>query len=279
MTCIRLSLAGLLTLVLACVALPGVTYAQSLGLGFGLSLPMMDYFTHDVGREYRVTPALDSGYFPVLRTLENAPGGIVFHVDFLIPVEDFGIIDAVELRFDASRMGWRRSRVTHVACTPVDVANGPFDDAIVRYYPLRSVDSSCLDVAAYSAMRDISGDGLSSLWFFHFSGGGRYHLWANHDWQIYVGAHLGVTLATTMDSDTWWGGHIAALFGVAYRLSPLVWVALDAKILFMVTQAPEHYQDRLNHVHQTGGNIFTTFVQPNAYADFQLSIRFDFNAF
>ena len=265
-------LCGLSVLVLAlCFGSPAS--GQSLGIGFGLGFPLMDYMTGVTDREYRVTP--EPGYYPVLKTLENAYGSVHFNASLLL---DFDLPVDVEIRFDMARLRWRKSRITHVTCSPVDVVNGSFNDAIADYIPLSDVESSCLNKNTYSSTSDISKEERSSLWFFHISGGGRYAFYRSADWQIYAGGHLGLTIATTIDSDTWFGGNVDAILGVIFRLSDLIWLEFDAKILFMLTQVPMDSQTRINHEVQTGGNIVTSLVQPDAYVDFQISIRFDFNA-
>ena len=107
----------------------GGCYAQSLGFGIGVGIPLMDYFTGQTGREYRVTP--EPGYYPVLRTFENSIPSIQFGVSFLLNL--LGSLDA-EIRFDVSRMSWKRSVVTHVSCKPVDVVDGTFNDSIKYRY-------------------------------------------------------------------------------------------------------------------------------------------------
>ena len=67
------------------------------------------------------------------------------------------------------------------------------------------------------------------------------------------------------------------MIGMMYRLSELIWVELDIKLLVALTLAPEETQAHINHETQTGGNIFTSLIQPEVYLDFQLGIRFDFS--
>ena len=251
---------------------PAIASAQSFGLGFGLGLPLMDYMTGETDREYRITP--EPGYYPVLKTLENAYGSVHFNASLLLNLD---LPVDIEIRFDMTRMRWRKSVITHVSCTPVDVIDGNYSDVATTYIPLKDVEESCLNRNTYEAERDISKDERSSLWFFHISGGARYNFLKTEDWRLYAGGHLGLTLATTIDSDIWFGGNIDAIVGFMYRLSDLVWIELDAKILFMITQVPQDSQTRINHETQTGGNIFTSLIQPDAYVDLQLSIRFDFS--
>ena len=119
-------LCGLSVLVLAlCFGSPAS--GQSLGIGFGLGFPLMDYMTGVTDREYRVTP--EPGYYPVLKTLENAYGSVHFNASLLL---DFDLPVDVEIRFDMARLRWRKSRITHVTCSPVDVVNGSFNDAIAE---------------------------------------------------------------------------------------------------------------------------------------------------
>lgn len=251
---------------------PSFARAQSIGVGIGLGLPLMDYITEQTDREYRITP--EPGYYPVLKRYENAYGSVHFNASLLL---DFELPVDVEVRFDAARMRWRKSVVTHVSCVPVDVVDGSYTDVATKYIPLGKVDDSCINKMTYQSTKDISGDGLSSLWFFHISGGIRYAFYRSHDWQIFTGAHLGLTLATRITSKTWFGGNVGALLGVMFRLSDYLWVEFDAKIAFLVTQAPDDTQTRINHEKQIGGNILTSLVQPDAYVDFQLTIRFDFS--
>ena len=248
--------------------------AQSLGFGIGVGIPLMDYFTGQTDREYRVTP--EPGYYPVLRTFENNVPSIHFGANFLLEMTP--VIDA-EIRFDVTRMGWNKSVVTHVSCTPVDVVNGTFNDSIAKYVALKDVPSECLNRETYDAEESMDNDDLSNLWFFHISGGMRY--WFPESWQafrFFAGAHAGLTIATTIDSDTWLGGSVDAMLGAAWHVTDLVIFEFFARILFMVTQVPQDSQVRINHETQTGGNIFTSLVQPNAYVDFQISIRFDFRS-
>lgn len=256
----------------AILCVPGMVCAQSLGIGFGLGLPLMDYITGQTDRDYRVTP--EPGYYPVLEDWENAYGSMHFHASLIL---NFDLPVDVEARFDAARMRWDKSVVTHVSCKPVDVVNGSFNDASVDYVKLSEVDETCMNRETYNAEKDISGESLSSLWLLHISGGARYPFFSNQDWNIFAGGHLGLTIATMADFDTWLGGNIDAVVGVMYRLSDVIWIELDAKIEFMVTQAPQETQTRINHETSTGGNIFTSLVQPNAYVDFQFAIRFDFS--
>ena len=249
-------------------------HAQSIGIGFGLGLPLMDYYTNDVGREYRVTP--EPGYYPTLSTRENANGSLHLHVDVLLPFDDLFIIDEMEIRFDMARMRWQNARVTHVSCNPVDVVNGAFTDAATTYFPLGDVDPSCVNTDLYDANSDISEDELASLWFFHLSFGARYNFWSNDSWKLFTGLHLGITIATVMDGAIW-GGNASAILGAAYHLSELIWLELSVHLLFLLTEIPDDTQMRINHEAQTGGNILKSIVQPDAYIDFQLAIRFDFS--
>lgn len=253
---------------------PSTVRAQSIGVGIGLGLPLMDYITEQTDREYRITP--EPGYYPILKRYENAYGSIHFNGSLLL---DFELPVDIEVRFDAARMTWSKSVVTHVSCVPVDVVDGAYTDVSTDYIPLDKVDNSCINKATYQSTKDISGSGLSSLWFFHVSGGIRYAFYESYNWQIFTGAHLGVTLATRITSNTWFGGNVGALLGVMFRLSDYLWLELDVKIAFLVTQAPEDSQTRINHETQIGGNILTSLLQPDAYADMQLTIRFDFSDF
>ena len=248
--------------------------AQSVGFGFGLGIPLMDYYTNDVGREYRMTP--EPGYYPTLSTRENANGSLHLHANVLLPFDDLFIIDELEIRFDLARMRWQSARVTHVSCKPVDVVNGAFTDAATTYIPLGDVDPACLNTSTYEASHSISDEDLPSLWFFHLSAGARYNFWQNDSWKIFTGLHLGVTIATVMDGAIW-GGNIGAILGAAYRLSPLIWLELSCHLTFLLTEIPDDIQMRINHETQTGGNILTSIVQPDAYIDIQLAIRFDFS--
>lgn len=272
------ALRGLLGLLLflALFAPAHLAKAQSLGIGFGLGLPLMDYFTDEVDREYRVTP--ESGYYPVLKRLSNSLGTVHFHADFLIKIEAIPILSDIEVRFDIARMRWKKSRITHITCVPLDTNSSQFDDATAKYMPLSEAPPECLDATTYKSEKDISSMDMSTLWFFHISGGGRYNFWENQDFKVFTGLHLGVTIATMDGMPTCFGGNIDVIIGISYRLSPLVWIELDAKLLFMATQVPTNTQKRINHDSQTGGNIFTSLVQPNAYVDLQFGIRFDFNA-
>ena len=259
-------------LFLAMLCIPGMAAAQSLGIGFGLGLPLMDYITGVTDREYRVTP--EPGYYPILKDYENAYGSLHFHASLML---NFDLPLDIEIRFDAARLRWTKTKVTHVTCTPVDLENGSFNDASADYIPLSDVKSECLNRDIYNAEKDISGDDLASLWLLDIAGGGRYNFFANADWKIYAGGHLGLAIITMADNGTWLGGSIDAILGVMYRLSELIWIELDAKGTFMVTEAPQDSQTRINHETSTGGNIFTSLVQPNAYVDLQFSIRFDFS--
>lgn len=252
---------------------PDAAVAQSLGIGFGLGVPLMDYITEETAKEYRITP--EPGYYPTLQTLQNASGSLHFNASLLLDLE---LPVDVEIRFDAARMRWQQSVTTHVTCTPIDVVNGTFNDATADYVKLSDVGSSCLDKNTYKSKKDISKEERSSLWFFHISGGIRYNFWESENWKIFIAPHLGLTIATIFNESTQLGGNIDAILGVMFRLSELIWIEFDAKILFMLTQPPTDAQTRINHETQIGGNIFTSLVQSNAYVDFQLSIRFDFNA-
>ncbi len=259
---------------------PSVAAAQSLGIGFGLGVPLMDYFTNEVDREYRVYP--EPGYYPVLKTLENAPGSLHLHADVLLPMDDLGIVDEIDIRFDIARLRWKKSRITHTTCSPVDVYNGTFNDASAKYFPLNTAlkDEACFssNTTSYNATEDISGDERASLWFFLITAGARYNFFETEDWKIFVALHLGLAITTTIQSETWFGADIDTMLGFAYRLSPLVWVEFNAKILFLLTEVPDDTQTRINHETQTGGNIVTSLIQPDACVDFQIGIRFDFNA-
>ena len=251
---------------------PCFAHAQSLAVGFGLGLPFTDYITTEVDRDYRVTP--EPGYYPVLKSLENAYGSMHFNASLIL---NFELPVDIEIRFDATRMRWRYSKVTHVSCTPVDVIDGKYNDASATYYPLDKVDESCLNTSTYTSKHSISSEDRASLWFFHISGGARYSFFKNDDWNIFTGGHLGFTISSLIGTDTWFGGHIDAMIGMMYRLSELIWVELDIKLLVALTQAPEETQAHINHETQTGGNIFTSLIQPEVYLDFQLGIRFDFS--
>ena len=259
-------------IIIAAGACPRAANAQSVGVGVGIGLPLMKYITAQTDREYRITP--EPGYYPVLKDYENAYGSIHFNASLLL---DFELPFDVEVRFDAARMRWRKSVTTHVSCEPTDVVNGSFSDAATQYIPLKDVGDQCLNKTSYKAEEDISSSSLSNLWFFHFSGGGRYAFYRSARWQIFAGAHLGFTIASRISSDTWFGGNAGALLGVMVRLSDYIWIEFDAKAAFLLTQAPDDSQTRINHETQTGGNIFTSLVQPDAYVDFQLSLRFDFS--
>lgn len=274
----KLLIAGFFCCVLAFL-LPQQASAQSFGIGFGLGIPLMDYLTNEVDREYRVTPK--PGYYPILESVENAMGSLHLHADVLLPFDNLGIIDEVEIRFDVARFRWRRTRITHTACEPVDVYNGTFNDASAKYRPIQSAieDPTCIASGHnYTTTEDISGDERSSLWFFHITGGARYNFVQTDDWKVFLGAHLGLTIATMLQGSAWFGADVDALIGFSYRLSPLVWFELYAKAVFTLTEIPDDTQTRINHETQTGGNIFTSLVQPDAYVDFQIAIRFDFNA-
>ena len=254
------------------IGIPGVASAQSFGIGFGLGLPFMKYITGETDREYRVTP--EPGYYPVLKDYENGYGSLHFHASLLL---NFDLPFDIEGRFDAARLDWDKSKVTHVSCKPVDIVNGSFVDASTDYVKLSKVSSDCLNRDSYDAEKDISDLDISSLWLLHISGGARYSFFSNADWKIYAGGHLGFTIATMADKDTWFGGNIDVILGLMYRLSELIWIELDAKLEFLVTEAPQDTQTRINHETSTGGNIFTSLVQPDAYFDLQFSIRFDFS--
>ena len=259
-------------LFLSLLLCPVSAAAQSLGFGFGLGLPLMNYITDEVGRDYRVTP--EPGYYPVLKNLENAYGSVHFNISLLL---NFDLPVDVEARFDVSRMRWRRSVVTHVSCTSVDVIDGKYSDANADYYPLNKVDKACLNTATYRKTEDISSENRASLWFFHISGGARYSFFKIVDWNVFAGGHLGFTIVNMSNKGTWFGGNLDAILGVMYRLSELIWVEFDVKLLFALTQTPDDSQIRINHETQTGGNILTSLIQPESYIDFQLSIRFDFS--
>ncbi len=259
-------------LLLILCAFPVSASAQSLAVGMGLGIPLMDYITDEVGRDYRVTP--EPGYYPTLKTLENAYGSFHFNASLLL---NFELPIDIEARFDGARMGWRKSRVTHVSCTPVEVVNGQFSDAAAEYVPLSKVDPSCMNRKNYNDTTDISSEERASLWFFHIAGGARYDLIAREGWGLFAGGHLGLTISYIAERDTWLGGNADLIVGGRVRLADLIWLEFTAKLLFMLTQAPDDTQTRLNHETQTGGNIFTSLVQPDAYIDFQISIRFDFS--
>lgn len=253
-----------------------LAYSQSLGFGVGVGFPLMTYIKHDVDREYRVTPT--SGYYPILKERINALGSTHFHIDLLLETDIISFIDAFELRFDAGRFLWKESRTTHVSCRPVELFQNQFQDASTEYIPLSKVSPECLDRSNYASTVDISDDQLPSLWFFHISFGARYNFVDANDWLVFVGPHLGFTIATLFGDESFFGGSLDAILGVSYKLSSLVSVELTAKALFTLTQAPEDTQSRINHETQTGGNILTSFVQPFASFDFQLGIRLDLGA-
>ncbi len=245
--------------------------AQSIALGVGFGIPLMDYFTGQTGREYRVTP--EPGYYPVLQTLENTFSGnlsVSLLLNFDLPVQ-------IEARFDLASMDWAKSRVTHVSCKPVDVVNGSFSDAATQYIALGDVEDTCLNRATYEADTDLSSEERASLRFFHISGGARYPFYKIEKFQLYASAHLGLTIATTFNDGPWFGGNIDALVGLMYKMTEYLWLELNIKLAFLVTQPPQDSQTRINHETQTGGNIFTSLVQPDAYIDFQLALRFDFS--
>ena len=246
--------------------------AQSIGIGIGLGLPLMDYITEQTDREYRITP--EPGYYPVLKKYENSYGSLHFNASLLLNLE---LPVDIEIRFDATRMRWRKSVVTHVSCVPVDVVNGAFTDAATQYVPLSKVESTCINKATYKDTKSLDSANMNSLWFFHISGGARYPFFESASWKLFVGAHLGFTISTLMSSDTWFGGNIDALVGAMVKLSDYLWIEFDVKAVFLLTQAPDDTQTRINHETQIGGNILTSLVQPDAYVDFQLSLRFDFS--
>ncbi|MFA5623805.1 MAG: hypothetical protein WC966_01950 [Bradymonadales bacterium] len=251
--------------------------AQSLGFGLGLGFPLMSYITNDVGREYRVTPS--PGYYPLLRERVDALGSAHFHVDLLLDMDIIPYFEQLEIRFDAARFLWKESRTTHVSCEAVELYQNQFDDSATRYIALGKVTPDCLDRKNYSAKRDISGDQLPSLWFFHISVGMRYHFLNRHGWRIFVGPHIGFTIGTLFGDESYFGGSVDAILGLSYELSELVSVEFTSKLLFLLSQAPENRQSRINHESQTGGNILTSIVQPFAYFDFQLGIRLNLGAF
>ena len=261
----------LIALLLLCL-LPAAASAQSLAIGMGLGLPLMDYITDEVGRDYRVTP--EPGYYPTLKTLENAYGSFHFNASLIL---NFELPVDIEARFDAARMGWQKSRVTHVSCTPVEVINGRFTDTNAVYVPLDKVDPSCMNRKNYNDTTDISSDERASLWFFHISGGARYNFLKRETWALFGGGHAGLTISYIADNDSWLGGNADIVAGAMVRLAELIWIEFTVKLLFTLTQAPDDTQTRINHETQTGGNIFTSLVQPDAYIDFQISIRFDFS--
>ena len=258
--------------VLLALLVPVAASAQSIAVGLGLGLPLMDYITDETGREYRVTP--EPGYYPILKTLKNSYGSFHFNASLLL---NFELPVDIEIRFDGARMGWRKSKVTHVSCTPIEVVNGHYTDAGATYVLLDKVDAKCLNKNTYNPVKDISNEDRSSLWLFHISGGARYSFFENDTWVLFAGAHLGFTITTIPDKDTWFGGNADAMAGAMLRLADLIWLEFIVRILFTVTQAPDDTQTRINHETQTGGNIVTSLVQPDAYLDFQISIRFDFS--
>lgn len=250
---------------------PLTAAAQSLAVGFGFGIPFMSYYTGQTDREYRVTPT--PGYYPVLQTLDNSLSGNIsasLLLNFDLPVQ-------LEIRFDMAIMAWNKSHITHVSCEPVDVINGTFSDAATQYIAIGDVDETCLNRAAYTSENDISTEDRASLKFFHVTGGIRYPFFKSENWQIFAGATLGLTLATTFDEGPWFGGSVDARLGVMYRMTELFWIEFDIKLLFLATQVPQDSQTRINHETQTGGNIFTSLMQPDAYIDFQLALRFDFS--
>ncbi|MBQ1926200.1 MAG: hypothetical protein II180_08795 [Proteobacteria bacterium] len=250
---------------------PLAASAQSIALGIGFGIPLMDYFTGQTGREYRVTP--QPGYYPVLQTLENtfsADISVSLLLNFDLPVQ-------LEVRFDMANMGWSTSRVTHVSCEPVDVVNGTFSDAATKYIALDDVDETCLNRTTYEAETDLSSEDRAMLRLFHISGGVRYPFYKNEKFQFYGGGHLGFSIATTFSEGPWFGADIDAILGIMYKMTEYLWIEFNVKLLFMAAQPPQDSQTRINHETQTGGNIFTSLVQPDAYIDFQLALRFDFS--
>lgn len=233
----------------------------------GVGFPFTSYIDNYVDREFRVSPS--PGYYPVLKELDNSLGSIHINASFLINLE-LGFLQQLEIQFAASRFLWSRATTTYVSCKPVSVYNNSFDDAATEYYPVDG--APCVKPDAYEPM-DISDDGLDSLWFLNLSVGGRYHFYQTLSWNIFLGAHLGASLA--IFDKNYWGGELDALIGFNYRISPLFLIEFGIELKFMLTEAPESRQARINHETQTQGNVFTSLVEPYLFLDFLLSLRFD----
>lgn len=260
-----------LAFLIGIFVLPNYVYGQSLAVGAGFGFPLMEYFTGQTGREYRVTP--EPGYYAVLKDYENSLWSIHLNASLLL---EFDLPVDIEIRFDATQMRWRKSHTTHVSCKPIDVVNGEINDAIAQYYAIDSLtDDSCINRAMYKTDSDISNESIEKLWFFHISGGIRYSFFEKGPVELFGGGHLGLTIASQIESDVWLGGNIAAMFGIIIKITERFWAEVDARLLFLLTEVPQETQIRLNHETQTGGNIFTSLVQPDAYVDIQFSIRFD----
>ena len=244
--------------------------AQSVAVGFGLGIPFTSYIENEVGREYRVSPK--PGYYPILRELNNAVGSIHLNASLLLNVE-LGPFQKLGINFSASRFLWSTAETTHVSCSPVSIQNNSFSDAATEYYPVDT--ANCINAETYETTEDISNDDRTSLWFLHLSVGPRYIFFQNAQWAIFADAHLGISVAILNKS--YWGGALDADIGFNYRITDTLYIEFDIELKYMLTQAPEDMQSRINHETQTGGNVLTSFVESYAFVNFLLSLRFDFS--
>ena len=260
-----------LAFIFALFTVPVCVYGQSLAVGAGFGFPLMNYFTGQTGREYRITP--EPGYYAVLKDYENSLWSVHLNASLLL---EFELPVDIEIRFDATQMRWKKSHTTHVSCKPIDVVNGEINDAIAQYYALDSLpDETCINRSSYKTDSDLSDSSLAKLWFFHISGGVRYNFLEKGPLVLFGGGHLGLTIASQIEGNTWLGGNVDAMLGIVIKITERFWAEMDARLMFLVTQVPQDTQTRINHETQTGGNIFTSLVQPDAYVDIQFSIRFD----
>jgi len=274
--CCWLGQLSLLLLVLL-LLLGGADHAQgqSLGLGFGLGVPLMTYVEGSADKEFRVYP--EPGYYPILTELHNAAGSTHFNLDLVLNSPFLVIFDEMEFRFSFATFGWSEMRTTHSACAPSQVSNGVFDDATARYFPVD--EAWCLQqegAEKRSTSVDVSELELPSLTLITAGFGGRHVFLEKAGWKLFSGLSLGLAVSTFSDpsADFYFGGQVAASAGVSYALSRVASVEVLSRASFLVTEAPAGLQQRLNHETQTGGHIFSTLFQTFAYVDFHFGLRF-----
>jgi len=269
---VRVLLSGVA--VASILALSHEAQAQSIGIGFGGGFPIQTFVEGEADREFRVSP--EPGYYPTLQDRTNEIGSFHFNLSLLIHDFDlFVIFDDLEIRFDISSFGWSTAEVTHTSCSPIEVVGSEFDDATVQYLPID--DAECLG-DDYDSSTDISELELPALQVFDIGVGGRAVLLDRAGWNIWWPVTVGLVISTFADPDAefFLGASLASGAGVGFSFSDSVSMELESRYTFMVTEAPDSIQRRLNNEPQTEGNIVTTVAETFSWVDIQLALRFAF---
>ena len=245
-------------------------YAQSLGVGLGVGAPLTTYVEDEMDLEFRVSP--EPGYYPVLRERTNQ-AGTQFHISLLLDTPAFNFFDDIEIRFDYGTYGWDKAIATHTGCSPVVASGDVFDDAAVEYFAIE--EASCLD-ESYDPTSDITALELAVLQVYGLGVVGRWQFIDQADWLLWggLGAGLGMASFDEVGAELYPGLEVLGSFGVGYRLSDFVSVELELRLMWMMTEAPDTLQNRINHDAQTSGNIFTSLIESLTILDLQLGIRF-----